>query len=80
MSANEGARFWRYQGAVRRWRSVSAVGSPLSAYQMSVRVWQRKPNGTVRSTARSTRLRAWPTPSWRLACWKATSIAQRSAY
>jgi hypothetical protein len=79
MSANEGERFGRYQGAVVRRRLTAASGSPWSAYQQIVIVWHRKPKGTVRSTARLARLRAWPTPSWPLACWKSTSIAQRAA-
>jgi excisionase family DNA binding protein len=49
---------------------------PTACYQVIVIVWVRKPNGTVRSTAFWTRLRAWPTP-WALASWWAVSIVQR---
>lgn len=57
---------------------AAAGGSPSSAYRISLRARQRKPTGTVRSPARSTRSRAWPTPSWPSACWKATAIAHRT--
>jgi hypothetical protein len=36
------------------------VGVVAGASQTITKVWVRNPNGTVRSTARCTRLRAWP--------------------
>ena len=79
MSGMEGSRLVWYQGACWRWRWTSAVGLPCRAYQVIAMVWQRRPKGTVRSTARGVRLRAWPTPQVLLASWKQVSIVQRWA-
>ena len=51
MSAADGVALVWYHGGAR----------PCWAYQTIARLWQTSPKGTVRSTARRTRLRAWPT-------------------
>jgi Transposase, Mutator family len=66
MSANETACLVRYQGARARRAATSRAGWPHSAYQQTTRLTQTSPNGTVRSTARQVRLRAWPIPA---TCW-----------
>ncbi|MGH8897571.1 MAG: hypothetical protein ACRDZ4_11225 [Egibacteraceae bacterium] len=63
MSATDGVVLQAYQGARRlRWATTSGV-SPATAYHTTARPRQQNPNGTVRSTASVTRLRAWPTPA-----------------
>ncbi len=54
---------------------MSAVdGWALVVYQVVAMAWQASWNGTVRSTARALRLRAWLAPkTWR-ASWIATSM------
>src|SRR5262249_2751294 len=79
MSAVEGLVLVRYQGRRVRWSVTSSGSWPVVAYQQTVRVWQARPNGTVRSTARVVRLWAWPTPNSCLASSMQTSIAQREA-
>jgi hypothetical protein len=52
---------WRYHGGGAAAGVEVGVGVAVQGYQAIVIVWV-KPNGTVRSTALWTRLRAWPTP------------------
>src|SRR6266536_3961892 len=76
MSATDGVALVWYQGALARRAARSWAGWPCWVYQTMARLWQTSPNGTVRSTARRTRLRAWPTPaSWR-ASRKQTSMVR----
>src|SRR6266545_1767447 len=65
MSANEGSVLVVYQRARARCSATSAVAVPAVAYQTVTRLRQTRPKGTVRSTARGTRLRVWvpKTPS-----------------
>ena len=79
MSAVEGLVLVRYQGARARCSATSVGLWPWSAYQTMVRLMQSRPNGTVRLTASSVRLRASPTPTSCLASSKVTSIDQRQA-
>jgi hypothetical protein len=62
MSATAGSCLVRYHGQSRRRRPTSAGSQPERAYQTISSDWIRKPNGTVRSTAASSRLHACPTP------------------
>src|SRR5215469_9712892 len=62
MSAVAGSALLVYHGASER-RSCRSAGSwPTVAYQVTAAAWQAIWNGTVRSTARAVRLRAWPAP------------------
>jgi hypothetical protein len=74
------SRLVRYQGERRRRTTLSPGAWPESAYQMIARVRQRKPNGTVPSTARRVRFWVSPTPTSCFASRKATSIDQGSAW
>jgi hypothetical protein len=60
---------------VRRWRSLAPVGSPPSAYRLSVRARQSKPNGTVRSPALDALARL-ADPELALGLLKPTAIAR----
>lgn len=50
------------------------------AYQVTAMAWQAISNGTVRSTARAVRLRAWPAPKTCFESSIAISMDQREAY
>ena len=76
----EGVSLVRYQGARQRRSATTTWSCRELAYQSHRRLWQAKPNGTVRLTAFSVRLRASPTPVIYFAASKATSIYQREAY
>ena len=58
MSAVDGSALDAYQGALVRRSSTSAGSWPAVAYQRMAMAWQASWNGTVRSTAAATRLRA----------------------
>ena len=62
MSSNAGSVLVRYQGCAARRSSMSAGSWRCRAYQMTIRVCTSIANGTVRSTASLTRLRASPAP------------------
>src|SRR5674476_1290681 len=80
MSRTEGWVFSRYHGASSRAAATSSGWCPAVAYQQTARVFTASANGTVRSTAERSRLRAWPTPPICLASSIATSMDQREAY
>src|SRR5829696_1848293 len=79
MSASETVCLVRYQGARARWAATSAAGRPCWAYQHTTRLTHSRPKGTVRSTARGVRLRAWPTPAICPLPSNKTSTCQRAA-
>jgi hypothetical protein len=58
---------------------MSTAGSPCSAYQSTTSDCTSSAMGTVRSTARQLRLRAWPAPVICVPSKIATSIAHRAA-
>jgi len=62
MSAGDGLVLVRYHGHDRRRQSMSEVLSACRAYHTMSKDWIKNPNGTVRSTAFSARLQAFPTP------------------
>jgi hypothetical protein len=62
MSLVEGSAFVVYHGEFLRRACRSSLVRPAVAYQVTVTAWQAISNGTVRSTARAVRLRAWPAP------------------
>ena len=62
MSAGEGVALVRYQGQRLRRPAIAAAGSQEIAYQVIIRDWIRKVNGTVLSTAFRVRLQASPAP------------------
>jgi hypothetical protein len=78
MSGVEGSVLEEYHGADPRRCAVSVVGWPWWEYQMMSRLWQDNPDGTVRSTALRTLLRACPTPRVFLTSKKVTSLFQRA--
>jgi hypothetical protein len=62
ISAGAGVALAVYQGQRRRRSAIPAAGSPAMEYQTIIRDWTRNANGTARSTAFGTRLRASPAP------------------
>ena len=79
MSLVDGSALLVYQGEFRRRAFRSSAARPAVAYQVTVTAWQAISNGTVRSTARAVRLRAWPVPKSCFESCIATSMDQRLA-
>src|SRR5512132_1006492 len=80
MSSKDGSVLVWYHGWASRRARASSGWWPCRAYQTTTRDWISIPNGTVRSTAFLTRLRACPTPICCLPTALAGSIDQRIAY
>jgi len=74
MSSKAGAALLRYQGSLARRAAMACPQWPLRAYQVMTRVQVSRANGTVRSTARRTRVRASPAPGVLRAPAKACSM------
>jgi hypothetical protein len=74
MSSKAGSRLEVYQGSAARRAAMPAGSWPCRAYQMMTRVCTSSANGTARSTARRTRVRASPAPRTLRASVKACSM------